>query len=70
MSLADKAEGRTISISYEVHLVPPEGRELGECEAAFEVGEALIRQAALAIRGVGEAEGFTVRVLGCIRSVY
>lgn len=70
MSLADRAEGRTISIYYEVHLVPPEGQVLGECEAAFEVGEVVIRRAALAIQRAAEAEGFTARVLGAIKGVF
>lgn len=62
--LADKAEGRTISLTFEMHLVPPPGQKLGECEAAGEAGDLLMARVAWLLRGVCEAEGFTVRLRG------
>lgn len=64
VSLADQAEGRTISLSFRVKFIPPEGGPLGETEAAVAIGRGLIREAMLMLKNTGEAEGFTVDIAG------
>jgi len=62
VNLAAKAEGRVISMSFYVRLTPPQGGEMGETEAAVEIGRGLIREAMLMLKNTGEAEGFVVDV--------
>lgn len=58
--LASSAEGRVISMSFRVKLIPPQDGALGETEPAMEIGRGLIREAML--KNTGEAEGFAVEV--------
>lgn len=58
--LASSAEGRVISMSFRVKLIPPQDGALGETEPAMEIGRGLIREVML--KNTGEAEGFAVEV--------
>lgn len=60
--LASSAEGRVISMSFRVKLIPPQDGALGETEPAMEIGRGLIREAMLMLKNTGEAEGFAVEV--------
>lgn len=59
--LADKAEGRIISLSFYVKLTPPDA-PLGETEMAMEIGRGLVREAMLLLKNAGEREGFVVDI--------
>ena len=45
-----------------VRLTPPQGGEIGDTEAAAEIGRGLIREAMLLLKNAGEAEGFAVEM--------
>lgn len=60
--LADKAEGRVISMSFHVKLTAPQGGELGDTDEAMLIGRGLIREAMLLLKTAGEREGFVVDV--------
>lgn len=66
MSLAAKAQGRVIHMSFDVTLIPPghpiKLADLGDTDAAVDIGEGLIREAMLMLKNAGEAEGFTVQI--------
>ena len=62
MTLAAKVEGRTIHITVDVWLAPPEGQTVGETDAAMQIGNGLIREAFALLKAAGEAEGFEIEI--------
>ena len=60
VSLADQAEGRTISMSIYVRLTPPQTGECGYTEPAVAIGRGLIRESMLLLKTAAEKEGFEV----------
>ena len=62
MSLADKTDGRCISLSFWVRLTPTRVDVIGETDAAELIGRGLVREAMLMLINAGEAEGFVVDV--------
>lgn len=62
MSLADLCEGRIISQTIHVRLEPTRPVELGETDAAMEIGRGLISEAVKVLQCAAEAEGFKVMV--------
>lgn len=53
-------------MSFDVTLIPPghpvAWADLGETDAAMEIGKGLIREAMLMLKTAGEKEGFTVDI--------
>lgn len=62
MSLADKAQGRIIHQSFDITMIPPQSCELGDTDAAFEIGEGLMREAMLLLQEAAKREGFKVEI--------
>jgi hypothetical protein len=61
MNLAAKAEGRIISITLNIRLIPPdEGINIGEVDAANAIGMGLVREAVHLLYVAAEREGFKV----------
>jgi len=61
VNLAAKAEGRIISVTINLHLIPPdEGINLGDTDAAHEIGMGLVREAVHLLYMAAEREGFKV----------
>jgi hypothetical protein len=59
--LAEKAEGRVISVTLHLRLIPPdEGINLGEVDAAHDIGMGLVREAVHLLYVAAEREGFKV----------
>lgn len=61
-TLAEQAEGRTISISFYVRLVPVQVEKVGETDAAVAIGRGLILESMQLLKNAAEAEGFTVDI--------
>lgn len=62
MTLAERVAGRTIHVTVDIWLAPPEGQALGPTDAAVEIGRGLIREAFCLLKAAGEAEGFSVDI--------
>jgi len=62
MSLADQAEGRTISISIHLRLVPPRADRLGHTDAAMAIAAQIVDGIVDGIRQSGITEGFDVTI--------
>jgi hypothetical protein len=64
MSLADRVEGRVIHLSFDITLIPPGHpvANLGDTDAAMEIGRGLVREAMMLLKAAGEAEGFEVQI--------
>ena len=64
--LSDKAQGRIIHMYFDVTLIPPghpvAWADLGDTDAAIDIGNGLIREAMLMLKNTGEAEGFEVQI--------
>ena len=61
LSLAEQAQGRTISAHIDVKLTPPQG-ELGETDAASEIGSNLIQGALHLLQQAADRNGFKVEI--------
>lgn len=61
LSLAEQAQGRTISAHIDVKLTPPKA-ELGETDAAGEIGHLLIDGALRLLKQAAEKNGFKVEI--------
>lgn len=59
--LADKAEGRIISLYFHIKFTPP-AAPLGETDNADLIGIGLIKEAMLLLKTAGEKEGFNVQI--------
>jgi len=59
--MADKSDGRVISLYFHVKLTPP-AAPLGHTDYAEAIGKGLIKEAMLLLKNAGEAEGFTVQI--------
>lgn len=59
--LADKAEGRIISLYFHIKLTPPDV-PLGDTDGADLIGIGLIKEAMLLLKTAGEKEGFSVQI--------
>jgi len=62
MTLAARVEGRTIHITVDVWLAPPEGQDVGEVDPALEIGKGLIREALMLLKAAADAEGFSIDI--------
>lgn len=62
MNLSAKAQGRIIHQSFDVTMIPPQGGELGDTDAAFAIGEGLMREAIALLQDAAKREGFTVEI--------
>jgi hypothetical protein len=62
MSLAEKAEGRIISGTVHFRLTPPQAGELGDTDAAVEIGKGLMRESMLVLQEAAKREGFEVEI--------
>ena len=62
-SLAEQAQGRIISAHIDVKLTPPEA-ELGETDAADDIGHLLIGGALRLLKLAAERNGFKVEISG------
>lgn len=62
MSLAAKAQGRIIHQSFDITMIPPQDGELGDTDAAFAIGEGLMREAMLLLQEAAKREGFQVEI--------
>ena len=61
MNLAAEAQGRIISVTLHLRLIPPdEGIQLGEADAAHDIGMGLVREAVHLLYMMAEREGFRV----------
>lgn len=60
VALADQAEGRIISMSIYVRLMPPQTGGLGHTEPAVAIGRGLIRESMRLLQTAAEKEGFEV----------
>ena len=60
-SLAEQAQGRIISAHIDVMLTPPHG-EIGETDAADEIGHLLIDGALRLLKQAAEKNGFKVEI--------
>jgi hypothetical protein len=62
MNLARKAQGRIIHQSFDVTLTPPQSGELGDTDAAFDIGKGLMREAMRLLQEAATREGFKVEI--------
>ena len=66
MNLSAKAQGRIIHLSLDVTLIPPghpiKLADLGDTDAAVDIGKGLIHEAVMMLKNSGEAEGFKVQI--------
>lgn len=60
-SKSEQALGRIIHAHIDVTLTPPPA-ELGETDAAMDIGNGIVREALLLLQTIAEAEGFTVAI--------
>ena len=64
--LSDKAQGRIIHLSFDVTLIPPghpvAWADLGDTDAAIDIGKGLILEAMMLLKSSCEAEGFKVEI--------
>lgn len=56
------AQGRVISLAFNLRLTPPQDEGLGTTDAAIEIGRRIVQETMLILRHKGEAAGFIVDV--------
>ena len=62
MATASDANGRTISLSFSITLIPPESLT-GSTDNALMIGRWLIREAMTRLKASAELDGFTVEII-------
>lgn len=62
MKLADKLEGRTIHITMDVWVRPPEEQELGSSDAAVGISRGILDQVRTLLNSVKDKEGFSLKI--------
>lgn len=62
MNLAARARGRIIHQSFDVTMIPPQGGKLGNTDAAWDIGQGLMREAMALLKAAAEKEGFEVQI--------
>ena len=62
LNLATKAQGRIIHQTFDVTMIPPDTRNPGETDAAWEIGLGLMREAMRILQTAAEKEGFKVEI--------
>ena len=62
MKLIDQAEGRTVSLYFNVKLTPPADGPVGETDGASQIVKALQIAGAEALKKVVEGQGYNVDI--------
>lgn len=62
LNRAAKAQGRIIHQRFDVTMIPPDTKDPGETDAAWEIGLGLMREAMRILQTAAQKEGFKVEI--------